>query len=1704
MNKTIKFERYNSDLETLFSLEEKFTFLAGAGISIDAPTNIPSAIQIVRSLLELCAPKEEINEILSLNTLRYELMIEKLKLYLDENLHFLDYLELITEPNFIHLFLASAMIQGHNVMTTNFDYMIETALTDILLDNEYYNVIPVITRDDYEQYFRPLDLLKMNKYPVYKIHGSKKNIITEVDTTESLITTLGALGRDREMGETFALESFKKQTVYNLLKDHTLVVMGYSGSDDFDIGPMLKTLPYIKKLIWIEHVNSEDIEVLRVCQGDSEKDFHKFSRSESVMGEIALHLGIEVFQIKANTGKFVRNVLWKLLMPHFPYLGGELPREEDRPDFHHYISEEFKEIDVQELDKYLLACSIYLDLNQDISFQRCALKGLQLAEHNEDFTSQMHLLNQLGVIAFKSQNYAESISFFQRGLEIAEKVSDSIRKADFLTNVSAAQIELRDMFELGTRLDAKTMFQEALAVYEENREHLGRITALDNLSGASLISHELESSLNLLMEAYMFTMSLGNLKFKSEIAMNIGLVCDLYIDPKSAQSKLEEALSIKKQLGDLKSELFVHYLLGNFYYNQGQYNTALEHYTRSLERKNEIVGPTNEIECLLAMGWAYYKQNDLDRALETHERALKLCKASNNKIYEALIHNAKGFIFYLKNDLDLAFNSYKTALVLLKGFQNVSQTILTINKQIEINIQQISSKITPDLNGLRDHLTPISMHITDEREKLQFLEGELEKIYQWDLVSKKAQIMLDIGILHLLQNNKAKAREYLERGLELLTRMGKLSEVESYLSIFASYGLILKPININSFPFQFLFNIKTDIMEKKPIWIASMQSRQLSKNATLLLEEGNKLFNEGRIKEALPKFEEIFEIWRRLGEIDAMNDAKSIIATLKFNLALEKVQTFNQKGFNKVIMEEIPELIQSSEEMMILWKEVEEEMKKYSYPKEITQEKGVENTAQDLESSFGKDITEAASRIFELEQQSQIIFLSPHLSEEKRILFQKFEEAIKIAEQTNRIQQKIDLLNEIANYAYNLEEYDYALNRFEQAYFSSILLGIEKLESKAKSLKGIGLIKLAKEEIDSALNDFEQSLRLYEEVGNEEEIYYLSCLTAAIYKEQNDDLIAYERFIEGFKFSHDKASHVFKADALLKAGLVCGNLYKLKEQYSLLNEALSLIESTEEEDPEKDLVKCSIISNLAPFYYYIGKKDEGKQKYLQAIELWNQLGNKENVEYLRENLERMEKQLIDPEKYAIQFISKNLDDYNSEDSYTMIHDLSVAAFIFEFRNQIKNKILIECRLADYYWIQGKLPESILKLNQLRASILQLKDPPELTSTKEFIFNKLDSIKDENFIPNYYKNCIAYFKDQKDFIKAIDVLKHLIYIYGLSYMYFERALHLFDLANIYNSQLKNNDIALQNFFEAANLFEFKNQFKNQALSLIRIGDIYNEGHVYNEAIKFYNQSFELSEKLSDDYLKVQILLSLSFNHSILGNNDIAINLINDGYNIASKLDLNNYKVAFSINLANIYLNQSEYRKCLEVIESGLKIVESLDNIYLKANIFLIKGELDLENGNYQAAIKNVKASYELFQELKDNPNEAETLVVLGRILTGNGLYQDAMNSINKSYNIYTMLKDSSGIAYCKCALAALYLKDNKYDKALDNAIKAFNVFNKLENGVKKAKCSNLIGDIYLKMNLIEEAIKWKRSSKEFYTQIGNQVMSKKLDLELSNR
>ena len=71
---------------------------------------------------------------------------------------------------------------GHFVITTNFDSLIEYALIEIGISKN--SILPVITREEFQLYDDPDTLFRKDKLLVYKIHGSPSNIIKNTSKTE--------------------------------------------------------------------------------------------------------------------------------------------------------------------------------------------------------------------------------------------------------------------------------------------------------------------------------------------------------------------------------------------------------------------------------------------------------------------------------------------------------------------------------------------------------------------------------------------------------------------------------------------------------------------------------------------------------------------------------------------------------------------------------------------------------------------------------------------------------------------------------------------------------------------------------------------------------------------------------------------------------------------------------------------------------------------------------------------------------------------------------------------------------------------------------------------------------------------------------------------------------------------------------------------------------------------------------------------------------------------------------------------------------------------------------------------------------------------------------------------------------------------------------------------------------------------------------
>ena len=540
------YTEFEGSLDDIFNDPKKLTFFVGAGISIDAPANLLPATLFTQNLLDLCAVPEEKAQLLNISTLRYEMIVEIIQKYFDYDLEFMDYFDYFSNPNFLHLFLAQAIQHGSIVFTTNFDYLIEQALLKIIPANEKELILPVITKREFERYGgENLDKFS-DKLRLFKLHGAKRNIITNIKTTESLMTTLSAFGKGANV---LTLDPTKKKTIEEAVKDNTLVIMGYSGSDDFDIAPMLRQLFNLKRLVWIEHTDTSGVEIFEF---DPKKSFiipEGLSRSEQLLAQISSNTEAQVIMVKTNTKKWIHDVLWdkvfsktiktpeKMEMAHLKTESSIIPLD-------NWLNQKFTRIPIEL--KWKTTADLYYELGYHADFLRVAKKGLEVAKSANSSKLQSEFLNLIGIHFYFQKKYEQALQYFEEALELAENSGYKFLKGSRLNNIGLVYYEQHNYSK------ALTYFEDALQLGLQRGDNIGIAARLGNIGLVHLAREEFDKAKEKFDRAYKIDEKIGNLVGRSIRLKNMG---DLYKgqqDSGKALDYYQKSYRILQKLGDLR------------------------------------------------------------------------------------------------------------------------------------------------------------------------------------------------------------------------------------------------------------------------------------------------------------------------------------------------------------------------------------------------------------------------------------------------------------------------------------------------------------------------------------------------------------------------------------------------------------------------------------------------------------------------------------------------------------------------------------------------------------------------------------------------------------------------------------------------------------------------------------------------------------------------------------------------------------------------------------------------------------------------------------------------------------------------------------------------------------------------------------------------------------------------------------------------
>jgi tetratricopeptide (TPR) repeat protein len=299
-----------AEVASLIHSQERICCLAGAGISMDSPSSCLSGLQAVEFILKELTPDAKTGDQLKRYAspasfpsaqpiLRFEHLIVVMQNAVDGMLSFIYQLFDHKQPNGHHYLMAHLVENGHLVLTTNFDMNIEQALSGKIYD---YAVAGL----------DPWDLSLVGKKVGFlgKIHGSLYRHGKK--TQQSLQTTIRSIlsGSSDQLSDVAGPEA-GKAFFREVLSNKLLLVIGYSGFDDFDLVPLIRDTKSEQMVIWIKHTSSSQIAVETFEMLDSRYELAGkfYDKSDHILWETVTRgsrLPSRVIQITGQTSDILQ------------------------------------------------------------------------------------------------------------------------------------------------------------------------------------------------------------------------------------------------------------------------------------------------------------------------------------------------------------------------------------------------------------------------------------------------------------------------------------------------------------------------------------------------------------------------------------------------------------------------------------------------------------------------------------------------------------------------------------------------------------------------------------------------------------------------------------------------------------------------------------------------------------------------------------------------------------------------------------------------------------------------------------------------------------------------------------------------------------------------------------------------------------------------------------------------------------------------------------------------------------------------------------------------------------------------------------------------------------------------------------------------------------------------------------------------------
>lgn len=642
------------NLENIFPKDSQFTIISGAGISMEKPSELPSSNQIKAKLISIILSEKfsELTETFS-KKLRFEQIVEIYQKHFDPQLSFLkSFDDPNIEPNKIHDFLAHMALLNHNIVTFNFDCLIEKSIHRI--DKEASNVRAIITDEQYESFIdMNNDGLKENTL-IFKLHGSFIDYHQRKSTHESIVVTTNNLCRDSSL-ETFSLPQHKIIALKKLISNRKTIFIGYSGSDDFDINPTLKNINFDDDIIWIHHSNNDiqNVEIFEIENTPEDIKKENFYRTLINIKNKAklLNNDININIIKISTTKLI-DFLFKRYITRPISNPQNITKEKiplnfiktpiDRLDHLDIICQYLFELgEMEYLNKYSKIGLNHSQSNMERSSTFNRYRGLYYRHTNEKDNSIKILKS---AIKYNSRNNKHSYALLLNELgrtyehfNMFNKAKKYYKKAFKVNTEEYAYLNnLANIYSIKKRfLKAKNKYEHIIKNNSENKVAL--TFAHINLANLHFSRRLFDKGIEYIEKAINLAGQTGDYLLKSQALLKSAEFHDYLKSFDKSKILLDDVYRISCLLQDIDGIAKSSYYLGANHFSKSDYTSAIEKYIQA-EKQFEYLGNYRlQAEVNHRIAGTHARLCNMEKAFQHEQKAVSIAKDNDlNEVHTYL------------------------------------------------------------------------------------------------------------------------------------------------------------------------------------------------------------------------------------------------------------------------------------------------------------------------------------------------------------------------------------------------------------------------------------------------------------------------------------------------------------------------------------------------------------------------------------------------------------------------------------------------------------------------------------------------------------------------------------------------------------------------------------------------------------------------------------------------------------------------------------------------------------------------------------------------------------------------------------------------------------------------------------------------------------------------------------------------------------